>query len=140
MRSTLTVCSYDPLKGTLNALQSVSTLPQTFKGHNTCAEVQVHPSGKFLYASNRGHDSLAIFSVDPDSGLLASLGHQFVDGKTPRHFALDPTGAWLLAENQDSNNIVVFRVDTGTGKLAATGNVIEVGSPACAVFVTTSSF
>jgi len=140
MRSTLTVCSYDALKGRLNALQSVSTLPQTFKGHNTCAEVQIHPSGKFLYASNRGHDSLAIFSIDPDSGLLASLGHQSVEGKTPRHFALDPTGTWLLTENQDSNNLVVFRVDTSTGKLAATGNTIEVGSPACAVFATTSSF
>jgi 6-phosphogluconolactonase len=138
MRSTLTVCSYDPWKGALNTLQSVSTLPPSFKGHNTCAEVQVHPSGKFLYASNRGHDSLALFSIDPDSALLTSLGHQFVEGKTPRHFTLDPTGAWLLAENQDSNNIVVFRVDTGTGKLAATGNAIEVGSPACAVFAPTS--
>jgi 6-phosphogluconolactonase len=138
MRSTLTVCSYDPWKGALNALQSVSTLPPGFKGHNTCAELQVHPSGKFLYASNRGHDSLAIFSIDPGSALLASLGHQFVEGKTPRHFTLDPTGAWLLAENQDSNNIGVFRVDTDTGKLAATGNQIEVGSPACAVFAPTS--
>jgi len=138
MRSTLTVCSYDPLKGALTALQSVSTLPPSFKGHNTCAEVQVHPSGKFLYASNRGHDSLAIFSIEPDSALLTSLGHQFVEGKTPRHFTLDPTGAWLLAGNQDSNNIMVFRVDTGTGKLTPTGNPIELGSPACAVFAPTS--
>jgi 6-phosphogluconolactonase len=134
MSSTLTALSYDPEHGTLEEIQTVSTLPEKFEGHSSCAEVQVHPSGKFVYGSNRGHDSIAIFAVDPKSSRLTLVGHQSTQGKTPRHFALDPSGKWLIAENQDSNSVVVFAVDQATGKLTPTGQTLEVGSPVCAVF------
>jgi 6-phosphogluconolactonase len=133
LNPTMTVCSYDSAKGLLNTLQTISTLPEGYTNQSFCAEVQVHRSGKFLYGSNRGHDSLAIFAIDSKSGRLTSVGHQSV-GKTPRHFALDPSGKWLLAENQNTHSIVVFKIDTSTGKLQETGKSIEVGSPVCAVF------
>ena len=140
MGSTLTAFAYDAKKAALIEVQTISTLPVEFKGQSTCAEVQVHPSGKFVYASNRGHDSIAIFAVDSRTGLLTPIGHEPTRGKTPRHFALAPGGKWLLAENQDSNEIVVFSVDSGTGKLSATGPTLKVGSPVCTVFAATSSF
>jgi 6-phosphogluconolactonase len=134
MGSTLTVLVYDAERGSLHELQTVATLPDDFKGENTSAEVQVAPSGKFVYGSNRGHDSIAVFAIDPKSGKLSLVERQSTQGKTPRHFALDPTGRWLLAENQDSNSIVVFRVDPKTGRLTPAGQKEEVGSPVCAVF------
>jgi 6-phosphogluconolactonase len=91
----------------------------------------VHPSGKFLYGSNRGHDSLAIFRIDAATGQLAALGHQSTGGKTPRNFAVDPTGRWLLAENQGSGTIVVLKVDPETGGLKPSGKTLEVDSPVC---------
>ena len=133
--STLNVFDYEPQSGKLKELQSMPMLPEDFKGQNTCAEVQVHPSGRFVYASNRGHDSLAVLSVDPNTGRLAFVERQSSQGKTPRHFTLDPSGNWLVAENQDSNSIVVFRVDAQTGRLQATGHVAELDAPVCAVFV-----
>jgi 6-phosphogluconolactonase len=135
MACTLTVLQYDPTPDTLREVQTISTLPADFKGKNTCAEVQVHPSGKFVYASNRGHDSIAVFKVDPASGKLTFVEHQSTLGKTPRHFALDPSGSWLLAENQESDNVVVFHVDPATGRLSPTGQQVEIGSPVCSVFV-----
>ena len=135
MSSTLTAFAYDAKRGALKELQTVSTLPEKFAGNRSGAEVQVHPSGKFVYGSNRGHDSIAVFGFDPKSGQLTCLEHQPTQGKTPRHFALDPTGQWLLAENQDSDSIVVFRVDAKTGRLSPTGQTVSVGAPACAVFV-----
>src|SRR5438552_8269338 len=120
--STLTVFAYAAKNGALSELQTLSTLPDSFRGSNTGAEVQIHPSAKFVYASNRGHDSIAMFSVEPGTGKLTAAGHQSTQGKTPRHFALDPAGKWLLAENQDSDAISVFRVDSGTGKLTPTGS------------------
>ncbi len=93
--------------------------------------MQVHPSGKFLYGSNRGHDSVAIFTVDAESGKLSSIGFEPTQGKTPRNFALDPTGKFLLAESQDSGKIVVFRIDPARGTLAATGHSQRVASPVC---------
>jgi 6-phosphogluconolactonase len=134
-----TISAFYRAKGTLVESQSVSTLPHNFHGNTTCAEVQVHPSGKFVYGSNRGHDSIAVFSVDEKSGKLAFVEHQSTRGKTPRHFAIDPTGKWLLAENQDSDNIVVFRIDQQTGRLSATGEKVEVGSPVCIQFVAESA-
>ena len=110
---------------------TVSTLPASFSGGNTTAEVQVHPSGKFLYGSNRGHDSIAIFAIDPTSGNLTALGHEPTGGSTPRNFGIDPDGKFLLAANQDSGTIHVFRIDQQTGKLAPTGNEIEVPMPVC---------
>ena len=132
--------SYDARRGELSKVQTLSTLPPTFTGENSCAEIQVHPSGKYVYGSNRGHDSIAIFSAESKTGKLTLVGHEPTRGKTPRHFALDPRGMWLLVENQGSDNVVVFRVNAGTGKLTSTGQTIEVGAPVCVVFVPTSSF
>jgi 6-phosphogluconolactonase len=114
-------------------------LPEKFEGFKSGAEIQVHPSGKFVYSSNRGHNSIAVFLVDEKSGKLTFVEHQSTKGKTPRHFAIDPSGKWLLAENQDSDNIVIFRVDPQTGKLSPTGESIEVGSPVCIQFVAASA-
>lgn len=135
MASTLTAFAYDPQRGALKELQTVSTVSEEFKGKNICAEVQVHPSGKFVYASNRGHNSIAVFAVGPQSGKLVFVERRPSGGKTPRYIGLDPTGQWLLAANQDSDNLVVFRVDAETGRLSPTGQSIKVGSPVCAVFV-----
>jgi 6-phosphogluconolactonase len=134
MSATLTAFAYDAKRGALKELQTVSTLPEKFADDKSGAEVQVHPSGKFVYGSNRGHDSIAVFAFDARNGQLTCVEHQATQGKTPRHFALDPTGQWLLVENQDSDSVVVFRVDAETGRLSATGQTVSVGSPTCAVF------
>jgi 6-phosphogluconolactonase len=139
MAATITAFAYDPNKPALNELQTISMLPEKFEGFKSGSEIQVHPSGKFLYGSNRGHNSIAVFSVDEKNGKLKFVEHQGTQGKTPRHFAIDPTGKWLLAENQDSDNIVIFRIDQQTGKLLATGDKIEVGSPVCIQFVAGSA-
>lgn len=135
MGSLLTVFSYDAAHGTLHALQEISTLPQDFKGDNNDAEVVVHPSGKFLYSSNRGHDSIAVFPIDRRKGTLTPIEHVSTQGKTPRNFAIDPTGKYLFAANQDTNKIVVFRIDAKTGRLSPTGETVEVPSPVCVTFV-----
>jgi 6-phosphogluconolactonase len=135
MGSALTAFTYDAKRGTLKELQTISTLPEKFSGNSAGAEVQMHPSGKFVYGSNRGHDSIAVFGFDANHGQLTSLQYQPTQGKIPRHFALDPTGQWLLAENQGSDSVVVFRVDAKTGRLRPTEQTITVGSPVCAVFV-----
>jgi 6-phosphogluconolactonase len=135
LSSTLDVFAYAAGQGSLAPVQTVSTLPEGFQGANSAAEVQVHPSGKFVYGSNRGHDSIVIFAADSASGKLTLVGHEPSQGKTPRHFTFDPSGHWLLAENQDSGNVVVFRVDARTGRLTPTGQVVPVGSPVCALFV-----
>jgi len=132
--STVTAFAFDAKKGTLAKLHTVSTLPADFKGHNTTAEVQVHPSGKFLYGSNRGHDSIAIFAIDGKSGKLTPASHQPTGGKTPRNFGIDPTGRYILAANQNSNNVVVFRIDQASGRLKPTGGSITVSSPVCVKF------
>ena len=96
----------------------------------------MHPSGKFLYVSNRGHDTIAAFSVDAATGKLTPIGHTPSGGKTPRNFRIDPTGQWLLAANQGSDNVVVFRIDEKTGALSPTGTEAKVGSPVCVKFLT----
>ena len=135
MASTITVLAYTAKRGELRELQTISTLPDKFTGNSNCAEVQVHPSGKFLYGSNRGHDSIAVFSFDPSRGKLTSLQHQSTLGRTPRHFAIDPSGHWLLAENHESDSVVVFQVDSKTGRLSPNGQAVSVSAPVCAVFV-----
>lgn len=134
--STVTVFAWDVKRGALSEVQTISTLPEKFDGKSFCAEIAVHPNGKFVYASNRGHDSIAVFAVEKKSGRLAAVQRESTQGKTPRHFALDPSGGWLLAENQASDSVVVFKLDKKTGALAATGQQIEVPSPVCAVFLT----
>jgi len=131
------VFSYDAKHGALKEIQTVPTLPEKFEGQNYCAHVLVHPSGKFVYGSNRGHDSIAIFAVDPKSGKLMLVDYQSTQGKTPRNFAIDPSGSWLLAENQGSDSVVMFHIDGQTGRLKPTGQIVTVGSPVCAVLVPT---
>ncbi|MBV9625690.1 MAG: lactonase family protein [Acidobacteria bacterium] len=133
--SSITVFSYDPRRGLLKAFQTISTLPDTFTGDNTTAEILVHPRGRFLYASNRGHDSIALFTIDRSTGRLTLGGHFPSGGKTPRNFTLDPAGTHLLVANQDSGNIVVFRIDAARGRLARTPEVVSLASAVCLTFV-----
>jgi 6-phosphogluconolactonase len=137
--STVTAFAYDAKRGALNEVQTISTLPDGFKGGNYPAEIAVHPSGKFLYGSNRGHDSIAVFAIDPKKGTLTVVQHQSTLGKIPRNFAIDPTGKFLLAANQNSDNIVVFRIDASTGRLTPTGQELAVPSPVCIVFTPAQS-
>jgi 6-phosphogluconolactonase len=132
---TVTALAYDSKSGSFSTLQTLSTIPKDFTVHNDTAEIVVHPSGKFLYASNRGHDSIAEFTIDATKGILTLAGDFPTQGKTPRNFALDPTGKFLLAANQESNNIVIFRIDQSTGALVATGQVAQVPAPVDIVFV-----
>lgn len=113
LASTITVLQYDADQGSLSPVQTVSTLPDGFSGTNTTAEVVVHPSGRFVYGSNRGHDSIAVFVVDPGDGTLKPVQRASTLGNTPRNFRLDPTGSFLFAANQQSGNVVVFRLRTG---------------------------
>jgi 6-phosphogluconolactonase len=129
MASTVTAFLVDLNKGTLQRLQTVSTLPKNFSGENDDAEIQIHPSGKFLYASNRGHDSIAVFAIDSQKGTLTQIEDVPTQGKIPRSFEIDPTGNFLFAENQKSDNIVVFRIEAKTGRLTPTGKVVDVDSP-----------
>lgn len=135
MDSTLTAFEYDPNRGALRELATVSTLPADFNGRNSTAEVFVHPSGKFVYGSNRGADTIAIFAFDQANGTLTTVGWEPTQGRTPRNFGIDPSGQYLVAANQDSNSIVVFKIDQPTGKLVSTGQKADVGSPVCVTFV-----
>ena len=132
--STVDGLHWDSERGTLTRFQNISTLPKGSARRNTAAAVVVHPSGRFAYVSNRGDDSIAVFSVDQSSGHLAPLQHISCGGKTPRYCTLAPGGKWLLVANQDSANIVILRCDTHTGKLAATGKEYALDSPVCLVF------
>jgi len=134
VQSTVTVFANDSQEIYRN-VQQISTLPKDFSGRNDAAEIAAHPNGKFLYASNRGHDSIAIFLIDPVKGTLTFVAHVLTGGKEPRHFAIDPSGKYLLAENQFSNNIVVFKIDAATGGLTPTGEVVEVPSPVDIAFL-----
>ena len=136
LQSTVATYSYNAATGALLELQSISTLPKGFSGNSTAAEIEIHPSGNFLFASNRGDDSVALFAIDSQTGTLTYVETNPTGGKTPRHFAIDPTGSWLLAANQDSDDIVVFRIDRKTGHLAPTGEVLQSPSPTCLTFVT----
>lgn len=131
MGSTVTAFAYHAARGALEPLETVATLPAGFQGENTTAEVQVHPSGRFLYGSNRGHDSIAVFAIDSATGKLRALGHQSTEGKTPRNFGIDPTGRYLIAANQDSDNLVLMRIDPETGLLRPTGQQVHVSMPVC---------
>ena len=137
MNCTITVFSNDTAKGELREVQTISTLPpgQAMQSSYSGAEVQVHPSGKFLYASNRGHDSIAVFTIEPGTGRLTYVENEPTQGSTPRGFGIDPDGGYFLAGNQRSNSVVVFRIDPKTGALTPTGNKIEVGEPVSVKFV-----
>jgi 6-phosphogluconolactonase len=134
--STVAVLSYDGRAGTFEHLQTVPTLPEGFGGESTCADIQVASSGTFVYASNRGHDSIVIYRIDPLAGRLTYVGHEPTQGKTPRSFGIDPTGNFLLAANQDSDSVVSFRIDANSGRLQPTGHVTQVPTPVCVKFLT----
>ena len=131
LRSTISVFSYHAADGALSLLQTISTLPSDFSGKTTAGEIVIHPSGRFLYASNRGNDTIAVFAVDAKLGTLHSIDHTPTLGKTPRSFTIDPSGKWLLAANQDSNNIVAFRIDAKNGRISPNGQPVEISAPAC---------
>jgi len=134
MGSSLTAFSYDAARGVLAPLETIKTVPTDYKGYNDCAELYIHPSGKFLYGSNRGHDSITVFALDAVKGTPTPIQYAPTGGKTPRSFGIDPTGSYLIAANQDSNTLVVFRIDAKTGRLAPTGQNEDVQSPICVVF------
>jgi 6-phosphogluconolactonase len=137
IKCTLSTFSYDAAHGTLKELQTVSTLPDGYKvtGDDSTAEVRVHPSGKFVYGSNRGHDSIAVFAVDSAKGTVTPVERVSTQGKTPRGFGIDPTGGYLIAGNQDSDSLVVFRIDPKTGRLTPTGQKLEAFAPVDVEFV-----
>jgi 6-phosphogluconolactonase len=135
MRSSVTAFSYDGGVGAFRPLQTISTLPKGFAGHNDDAEVEIDPTGRFLYASNRGHDSIAVFAVDADKGTLTPVEDIATGGKEPRAFEIDPKGTLLFAANQKSDNIAVFKIDAKTGRLTKTAKMLEVGAPVCVKFV-----
>lgn len=133
LANTIATLSVDTATGALAVLGSVPTLPADFTT-GTTAEVVVHPGGRFVYGSNRGHDSIAVFSVDAATGALTPSGHVSTQGRTPRNFAITPDGKWLIAANQDGDSLVVFSVDTATGALTPTGQKVALGSPVCVRF------
>lgn len=137
MLCTVAVFAWEQDLGELVEVQTVSTLPdgESVRPEYSTAEVQVHASGRFLYGSNRGHNTIAAFKVDGDKGTLTPIGHFPTGGRTPRNFGIDPSGRWLLAANQDSDGITVFRIDKGSGKLEDTGRKLQVGSPVCVKFL-----
>lgn len=137
MNCTLTSFQRDAKTGALTTIETLSTLPpgEMFKGSYSTAELIFHPSGKFLYGSNRGHDTIAVYAVDNESGRLTYVENAPTQGKTPRSFGIDPTGRWLLAANQSSDSVVVFRIEPKSGRLTSTGQSIAVGQPVSVVFV-----
>ncbi len=135
LASTIIAFDWDEAHGELHEKQTVSTLPASFHGQNTTAEIAIDPSGHFLYGSNRGNDSIAVFRIDAGDGTLKPAGHFATRGKTPRNFAIDPTGKWLLAANQDSGSVQVFRIDPATGALSWTKRTLHVSQPVCVLFM-----
>jgi 6-phosphogluconolactonase len=132
--NTITAFDLDRETGALTEIQTIPTLPEGWHGVSTTAEIVVSPDGRFVYDSNRGHNSIAIFSIDASSGRLTPVGFEPTQGKTPRGFTIDPTGNFLIVANQDSDNIVVFRIDHRSGKLTPTGSSIKVSLPSSLVF------
>jgi 6-phosphogluconolactonase len=135
LASNITVFNYDAKHGVLREVQTVSMLAKEFEGTNASADVQVHPSGKFVYGSNRGDDTIAVFAVDRSSGKLTPVERVKSGGSTPRIFAIDPTGQFLIAANEASSTLVVFRIDPKSGRLAATGEQVAAPKPTCVKFV-----
>lgn len=132
--STITTYQYNKANGALAPVQIIPSIPETYTGNNTAAEIMVAPSGKFVYVSNRGHNSIGIYAIDHEKGTLKPLGWESSQGKGPRFFAFDPAGKFLYAANENSDTIVTFRINQKTGKLTPTGQVIKTGSPVCIIF------
>jgi 6-phosphogluconolactonase len=135
LTSAIAAYTFDSKTGKMKLIQTVSMLPDDFSGSNTTAEIAIDAQGRFLYASNRGDDSIAIYSIDSNTGELTFIERIATGGKTPRHFEIDPTGQWLFAANQNSNNLVLFRIDKESGKLIRTSEVTNIASPVCVRFM-----
>jgi 6-phosphogluconolactonase len=133
--STIVALEFDPVNGTFTELQVVSTLPEDYTGANDSADLHISEDGRFIYGSNRGHDSIAAFSIDAETGHLSLVGHQSSLGKKPRNFALDPSGRRMVVANQDSDSLTVFEVDRDTGALTPTSDRVDTGTPLCVKFV-----
>ncbi|MEI8139278.1 MAG: lactonase family protein [bacterium] len=133
--NTIIVFAHEAKSGNLAEIQTIPTLPKGYSGTSICAEVRVHPNGKFLYGSNRGHDSIAIYNIHPKNGTLTLIGFQNTGIKTPRNFNIDPTGQFCLVANQDANTVIVFRINQETGMLEPTTEVIKIGTPVCVRFM-----
>jgi 6-phosphogluconolactonase len=134
LNNTVMAFHWDGDKGIADSPSHVSTLPEGYDEQSHTAEIAVYPSGKWVYASNRGHDSIAVFSVDEDNGTLTLIGHGMLPGKTPRHFTIDPSGNWLLTGLQNSGSLSVFSVSPDSGLLEDTGKTVDVPNPVCVLF------
>lgn len=134
LSNTVVAFSYDPELGKLEEIQTISTLPHDFEGVSYTAEIFIHPSGKYLYGSNRGHHSIAAFSVNQENGKLTLIETESTQGETPRGFGIDPTGKFLIAANQGTDSVVVFKIDENTGALQSTGVRVDVPTPVCVIF------
>lgn len=135
LQCTITAFSYNPATGALTEIQTITTLPEGFEGNNTCAEVRVHANGKFVYGSNRGHNSIAVYRVDPNNGTLTFVERESAGIDTPRNFNIDPTGKYCLVANQRIDSVVVFRINQESGALEPTGEKVTVGIPVCVRFL-----
>lgn len=135
LHCTMTAFKYKPDSGTLTETQTITTLPKTFEGSSSCAEVRVHPNGNFLYGSNRGHDSIAVYRIDPANGKLTLVEHETAGIKTPRNFNIDPAGKFCIVANQGNDTVAVFRIDQKTGALEPTPIKISIGRPVCVRFL-----
>lgn len=127
--NSVTVFSWDGGSGAIATLQTISTLPAGFRSTSYTAEIEIHPNGRFLYVSNRGHDSIASFAIDPASGRLTALGHTPTRGKLPRNFTIDPSGRWMVVTNHGTGNAVVLRIDPESGSLTPQGNPVAAPDP-----------
>jgi 6-phosphogluconolactonase len=135
LRLSVTAFQWHPDTGTLSEVQTISTLPEKLReGPNSASEIRIHPTGRYVYAANRGHDSIAAFEIDPDSGNLTFIEREAVRGSHPRNFNIDPSGQWLLAAGRDSNTISAFRIDRNTGGLFYVGATVNSPSPICIEF------
>ena len=138
LSSTITSLDVDPVAGALRVTGVVSTLPDGFAGESFCADIHIHPNGRYVYGSNRGHDSIVVAEISPDTGRLTVVQHHPTGGSWPRNFALDPSGRFLLVENQRSDTIVTLAIDPASGRLSDTGNVLHVPAPVCLLFAPTA--
>lgn len=134
LTNTVSVAEFDAAKGVLTPIQEISTLPEDFSKPNTTSEIEVHPNGKFVYGSNRGHDSIVVYRRDPKTGRLTFVQHAPCGGKTPRHFKIDPSGKWLICGHQDSDTLAVLSLDPDTGKLGEPKNSVSAPKPICILF------
>lgn len=137
LNGTIATYAANAASGVLTARQTVATLPADFKGENTCAEIRLSPDGRFIYGSNRGHDSIAVFSRNRTDGTLTLVEIVPCGGKHPRNFNLTPDGRWLICASRDTNNLVSFRIDATTGRLTPSGNSVMLPSPVCILFAPT---